>query len=138
MAVYSLGDWAIGAAATQVPDNNDDEVVTELEGILALLCVVRFIYGSGGSSCRVYLQTSADQGVTWFDIACFLFTATNDQKRVNLSGLTPVTTPVQVSDASLTDNTAVDGALGDRFRVKIVSTGTYADSTLVSVRIHTR
>lgn len=137
--IYSLGDWSITTAATQVPDNDDAEVIEDLEGALALLFVARMVYGSGGTNVKVYLQTSLDQGTTWFDIACIVFTTTNnDQKVVNLSGLTPKTTPTQVSDASITDNTCLDGVLGDRFRVKIVSTGTYAGSTLVSCRIHVR
>lgn len=136
--IYSLGDWSITAEDTQFPNNADAEVVSDLEGLLALLLVIRFIYGSGGTNCKAYLQTSLDQGTTWFDIACVVFTTANDQKVVNLSALTPKTTPLQVSDASLTDNTCVDGVLGDRFRLKIVSTGTYADSTLLSARIHVR
>lgn len=136
--IYSLGDFQITVQETQVPDENDPETITDLEGCLALLLVLRFVYGTGGTNVKVYLQTSLDQGTTWFDIACVVFLLANDQRVVNLSALTPKTTPTQVTDASLSDNSSLDGVLGDRFRVKVVSTGTYATNTLVSARIHVR
>jgi hypothetical protein len=39
---------------------------------------------------------------------------------------------------SLAADTALDGTLGDRLRATVVSTGTYAGSTVVSVRANVR
>jgi hypothetical protein len=93
--------------------------------------------GTGGTTAKVYIQTSLDQGATWVDIACLAFTTTGAVKVVNLSGLTPKTTPVTPTDGALTDDTCVDGVLGDRLRAKIVTTGTYANA-IVSVRVAVR
>lgn len=131
--ISSLGDFTVGAAGTQTGD-----WVTGLDGALAIAASMRLAYGSGGSTIKVYLQTSLDQGTTAIDIACFTYTTASANKARNLSALTPKTTDVTPSDGALTDDTSVDGILGDRFRVKIVSTGTYAGSTVLSARICAR
>lgn len=125
----SLGDIAIGAAGTQVT-----QAVTGLDGMTAVSIHARLVYGSGGTTVRAYVQTSLDQGQTWIDVACILFGTTSEAEVVNLSGLTPRTTPAAPTDGSLADDTGLDGILGDRLRVKAISTGTYAGSTVLSVR----
>ena len=123
----SLGNFSITAAGTAL-----GEAVEDLDGVLSLAAQMRLAYGSGGSTIKVYLQTSLDQGNTWQDIACFTFTTASATKSRNLSALTPKATDVAATDGALTDDTSVDGLLGDRFRVKVVSTGTYAGNTLLS------
>lgn len=124
---FSLGNFAITAAGTQVGD-----WVTGLEGMLAALLQGRFQWGSGGTACKLYIQTSVDQGQTPIDIACIVFNAVSENEVINLSGLTPKAAFVP-SDGALADDTLIDGVLGDRLRAKVVSTGTYAASTLLSV-----
>ncbi|RWP31816.1 hypothetical protein [Mesorhizobium sp.] len=131
--IYSLGDLAITAAGTQV-----GEWVTELDGMLAALAQLRLAYGSGGTTIRAYVQTSLDGGTTAVDIACALFGAASETAVLNFSALTPKLTQVTPTDGALADDTAVDGVLGDRLRLKVVSTGTYAGSTVLSTRIHAR
>ena len=94
-----------------------------------------FDYGSGGTTAKVYVQSSVDDGVTWFDIACFAHTTADLNRVCNLSALTPVTTIYTLTSDALTDDTTKDGLLGDRFRVRFVSTGTYAGSTTCKVFI---
>lgn len=132
-AIRSLGDFTIGAAGTQVGD-----WVTGLAGILAATLQARLAYGSGGTAIKVYIQTSIDEGTTPIDIACITFGTEGAQKVVNLSGSTPKGTPATATDATLADNTALDGVLGDRFRAKVVSTGVYAGSTVLSLRLAPR
>lgn len=124
---HSLGSFTITTAGTQTGD-----WVEDLEGALALAAQMRLAYGSGGTSISVYLQTSLDQGTTPTDIACFTFTTASAVKARNLSALTPKTSDVVPSDGGLTADTSVDGVLGDRFRIKLVSVGTYAGSTVVT------
>lgn len=124
----SLGNFTITTAGTQVGD-----AVDGLEGMLAATLQGRFQWGSGGTNCKLYIQTSLDQGNTWMDIACIVFGVTGEVDVVNLSALTPKTTQVTPSDGALSDDSVVDGVLGDRLRAKVVSTGTYAGSTLLSV-----
>jgi hypothetical protein len=135
MSIYNLtingasSDVTVTTAGTTICD-----AITGLTNLTAASIQARFVYGSGGTACKVYVQTSIDQGSTWVDVACVAFGTANATKVVNLSGLTPVTTPATPTDGTLTDNTCVDGILGDRLRVKVVSTGTYAGGTVVSVR----
>lgn len=125
----SLGDITITAAGTQTAT-----AVEELDGMLAATISARLAYGSGGTSVKAYVQTSLDQGTTWVDIACMTWTTSGSTKIVNLSGLTPKTTAATPTDGALSDDSAVDGILGDRLRLKVVSVGTYAGSTVLSVR----
>ncbi len=92
-----------------------------------------FDYGSGGTSLKVWVQTSVDGGSTWVDVACFAFTTSDARKVVNLSGLTPVTTLYTATDGTLADDTVKDGVFGARWRCKYTSVGTYAGSTTISV-----
>ena len=128
---FSLGDFSVGAAATQVGD-----VVDDLSGALAVTLSARLAYGSGGTSCYAVVETSLDQGVTWVQIARFDFTTSGLQKVMTVSGLTPRI--AAATAGSLAADTALDGTLGDRLRATVVSTGTYAGSTVVSVRASVR
>jgi hypothetical protein len=128
---FSLGDFSIGAAATQVGD-----VVDDLSGALAITLSARLAYGSGGTSCYAVVETSLDQGVTWVQIARFDFTTSGLQKLLTVSGLTPRIAAANAG--SLSADTALDGTIGDRLRATVVSTGTYAGSTVLSVRANVR
>lgn len=125
----SLGDVTITTAGTQTAT-----AVEDLDGILAATIYARLAYGSGGTTVRAYIQTSLDQGQTWIDVVSILFGTTSEAQVVNLSGLTPKTTAATPTDGSLTDDTCVDGVLGDRLRLKVVSAGTYAGPTVLTVR----
>lgn len=131
--VYDLGDITITAAGTTT-----GTAVTDLDGMLAAAVQLRLAYGSGGTNIKAYVQCSADQGTTWYDVACVLFTTASEVALLNLSALTPKTTQVVPTDGTLTDDTAVDGLLTDRMRVKVISTGTYAGSTVLSARLVAR
>lgn len=108
--------------------------ITGLTGMQSLTATLDFRYGSGGTSVKAYLQTSTDSGNTWIDIACFAVATTSLKKAYNFSALTPVTA-VTPTDGSMSDNTQLDGILGDRVRLKVVSVGTYAGSTLLVGRM---
>jgi len=131
--LYDLVDRTITTAAEYTSD-----AVEDLDGIFSLGVQLRFTYGSGGTAARVYIQTSFDQAVTWVDIACVLFTTASAHKLLNLSALTPKTSAVTPTDGAMTDDTALDGFLGDRVRVKLISTGTYAGTTQLTGRIVAR
>ena len=72
------------------------------------------------------------------DIFCAAFTTAAGFKIVNLSGLTPRTTVLTPTDATLADDTVVDGVLGDRLRMKITSTGTFGSGSVISARVACR
>lgn len=131
--LYSLGDFTITTAGTQT-----GEWVTDLEGMLAAAVSLRLSWGSGGTTVRAFVQTSLDGGTTATDIACVLFGTASEHAILNFSALTPKTTQVSSTDGALADDTAVDGVLGDRLRLKVVSTGTYAGSTILTARVTAR
>lgn len=131
-AQYSLFDGAITTAVT----GEASDAVEDLEGMIACTVQFRFAYGSGGTSLTVYLQTQLDAD-TWVDIACVVFGTATETAILNFSGLTPKTTQVTPTDGALTNDTAVDGILGSKMRIKRTSVGTYANSTL-SVRLTAR
>ena len=132
-ASIPLGNFQIGVAGTQL-----GTAQTGLLGMTALSCQVRFAYGSGGTKTNIYLQTSIDQGQSWFDIANFAFTTSSGVNEINLSGLTSVTTPTAAVNLALADNTSFNGPLGDQIRAVVVSTGTYGGGTLAAVNCAAR
>lgn len=129
--VYNLGDFTVTAAGTQT-----GEPITDLDGMLAATLSARLAYGSGGSTVIVVVDASLNQGTTWAEIARFDFATAGAEKVVNLSGLTPRTAPLAL--AALSAEGCNDGVLGDRLRARVISTGTYAGSTVVSVRAAVR
>src|SRR5712691_878680 len=85
-----------------------------------------FTYGSGGTTCKSWVQTSLDGGLTWIDIMSFAFT-TATLVKVSVASLYIATAAALTpTDGALADNTILNGLLGDRVRAKVTTTGTYA------------
>ena len=114
-----------GTASTAVP--------TGVGSAVAVTLTVTFVYGSGGTTLKVWIQTSLDGGTTWIDIACMTATTSSKVNVCNLSGRTPVTTLYAPLDGTLADDTCKDGIVGPLFRTKRTTTGTYAGGTTLSV-----
>jgi hypothetical protein len=96
--------------------------------------VAQFTFGSGSTvTAKAYIQTSIDGGTTWYDIACFAFAEATAAKYLSVSTLTPVNADVTPTTGTLTDDTSVNGLLGDRIRMVVTSTGTYAGGTTLEV-----
>ncbi len=123
-----IAQQTIAAAGTVV-----GEEMAVPQGIRNLAVLATFVYGAGGTAVKVYIQTSLDGGTSWQDIMCLTFTTATAKKysSVKLDVATgPALTP---TDVTLTDNTIVDGVLGDRVRCKFVSTGTYTGVTTLNI-----
>lgn len=82
----------------------------------------------GGTTAKAWVQTSIDGGTTWVDIANFALTTSTAARMYHLTpvAVTSIATP---TDGTLADNTAVNGLLGDRVRVKLTTTGTYTGAS---------
>ncbi|MGE0289036.1 MAG: hypothetical protein AB7I42_23075 [Bradyrhizobium sp.] len=108
--------------------------VSGVGGALLAAVQAKFTYGSGGTNAKAYLQTSLDSGTSWVDVACFAFT-TSSATRIFRVGMGPGTGTALLTptDGTLTDDTQVNGVFGDQFRVKLISTGTYAGNTTLAV-----
>lgn len=92
-----------------------------------------FLYGAGGTTTKVWLQTSLDGGATWIDIANHAFTTAALSKVSAVVSTTALAAGATPGDAALADNTIVSGLFGDRFRVKYTTTGTYTGATSLAV-----
>lgn len=86
-------------------------------------------YVSGGTTAKAYVQTSLDGGTTWHDIACFAFGTAGATKRGHISRQQTLAIGAPTT-GTLTDDTLVQGYLGDRLRVAFTSTGTYVGAVL--------
>jgi hypothetical protein len=98
-----------------------------------------FDWGSGGTTAKVYVQTSFDGGTTWCDVASFAFT-TADLKKVSCltDQIAPAAQAFTPTDGTLADNTVVNGVMGDMWRAKLTTTGTYAGNTNIAVYLNAR
>lgn len=133
------GDYTLAAlGVTTALSASTQTSIQDLDGMKAVTIEAQFAYGSAGTSAKVWIQTTLDAGQTWLDIANFAFTTASATKVINLSGLTPVTTGITPTDGSMADNTVQDGVLGSALRAKITTTGTYAGTTSLSVRVNVR
>jgi len=97
-----------------------------------------FVYGSGGTTCKSWVQTSLDGGLTWIDIASFAFTTVTATKVSVLSLYIATAAALTPTDGSLADNTILNGLLGDRVRCKLTTTGTYGGNTTLALAMVTR
>ena len=102
-------------------------------GTRALAVQVNFTYGSGGTSAKLYVQTSLDKGITWIDIACFALTTASARRASVVHLTTALAANVTPADGALADNTILNGLLGDRVRTKLTTVGTYAGNTRIQV-----
>lgn len=123
-------DLTITAAATVTCD---PVLINASEGFGAQL---RFAYGSGGASVKAYLQGSLDGGNTYFDLACVLFATASEVANLGfrfgaVSAFAP-TNGTMADDSILNSGTI---PVVDRLRLKVISAGTYAASTLLSGRV---
>lgn len=95
----------------------------------------KFVRAGGGTNTKVWVQTSLDGGVTWFDIACFAFLTTTANKlhalRLDVpTVMTPATVP---ASATLADDTVLNGIWGDKIRTLLTTTGTYTGASSIEV-----
>jgi hypothetical protein len=113
-----------GVAGTSIVD------LVEM-GYLGVVAV--FTYGSGGTTAKFWVQTSFDLGVTWVDVMSFAFATATATKFSAVKKGIAVAGGITPSDATLADNTILDGVLGDRLRVKYTTVGTYAGGTTIAI-----
>lgn len=118
--------------------SNTWQIDSAAGGVRNLTAQFNFTYGSGGTSVACYLQTSIDGGATWTDIAAFNVTTSSLRQIINLTSGTAVTTFYTATDGALSANTCKDGCFGTKYRVKIISVGTYAGGTTLAVDVSTK
>jgi hypothetical protein len=114
--------------------NSNIATATGLTAANRVNLVAVFSYTSGSTpTLKASVQTSLDQGATWLTIATFAFTTSNATKYLAVDAAAGISSAVSVSTNDLSDDTAINGLLGDRIRMSITTTGTYTDA---SIAIH--
>lgn len=142
----NLGDVALAAinaatAETVITSAADIQGVTQayfdrLDGMVGATISANFVWGSGSGTLKVIVYTTINQGITWIEVARLAFAAASKETVINLTNA-PRTTPY--APIALSDDSSVDGILGDRFKVSILKAGTvYAGNTSLSVRLNAR
>lgn len=93
--------------------------------------------GTGGTSIDAYIQTSLDNGLSWFDIANFHFLTTPGTKLsvVVWDPATPFPANTTPGSAALTANTVLNGVMGDRIRALVTTVGTYSGGTTLGIDV---
>ncbi len=101
---------------------------------MAVAAQVMITYGSGGTTLDVTLQTSFDGGTTWCDAGnVHIGVGPTTKSVIAISSTTSMTVPAAATDGGMTTNIVIPGMVGSWWRVKVVSTGTYAGGTTVRV-----
>lgn len=105
-----------------------------LTGMNYLSAQINFVYGSGGTNGKFWIQTTYDGAATWTDIICFAVTTAN--KRVTSSVcayIAPAAQAAVATDGTLADDTIIQGTIGSYIRLKYTTTGTYGGSTTATI-----
>jgi hypothetical protein len=90
-----------------------------------LINVLKVSNAGGAGTLTVYFQYSADDGQTWNDFAAPQSSNSAGTWYVPVSTIVagPTSALASVSDGALTANTAVQGPIGDRLRIKYTVAG---------------
>ena len=126
--IQLLGDISITVPGTYYGPDIEGLGIAGLDGMAAFTVQLRFAYGAGGTSVTPFLQSSLDQGTTWFDIWCEAFTTSSAVKIANLAANAAAASVVP-GDGTLSPGT-LSGYLGDRLRLKAIVLGTYTNTVL--------
>lgn len=123
-------DWSVTAPGTFV-----GAWQTELEGMESAAVQLRCLYGSGGTGIVACLQSSLDQGQTAYDVAVVKFATAQRLVIFEVAGRTTTAVIAPGSNgldaAAAPENEGILApVLGDRLRLVLIVTGTYAGTTL--------
>lgn len=87
--------------------------------------------GSSTATTTAWIEMTPDGGTNWADIACFEYGAASASgiSYQSCNGTTAVNATAALTEGSLSNNTSINGLLGDQYRVKVTTTGTYGAGT---------
>jgi hypothetical protein len=110
------------------------EVKMLAPGTKTLSAQAVFVRAAGGTTTKVYVQTTFDGGATWVDIMCLAFATTTATEISSVRTDIAVAASYTPTDGTLTDDSIKDGLIGDRVRVKYVVAGTYSGASSIAVQ----
>lgn len=102
-----------------------------VDGATAISLTAKFVRAAGGTTAKFWIQTSVD-GLVWADIANFAFTTSSLNKAAAVTE-SVAHTHATILDGTLGDNLILNGYLGNRFRVKYTTTGTYTGASTIEI-----
>lgn len=110
------------------------DVIKNAGAVAGISVFCEMVGGAGGTSITMFVQTSLDGGVTWFDIMAFPFT-TSVPRQLGLISRNDqaIASGVTLSLFSLppgTNGAAINAPLGDQFRFAYSSVGTFSGTKL--------
>jgi hypothetical protein len=111
------------------------DVVSIPRGVNVIACQAAFTRAGGGTTTDVFIQTSLDNGSTWIDIMQFALTTTTVTKVSAVRPFIATSANITPTDGSLSDNTILDGLIGDRLRAKTVVAGTYTGASSLTLNV---
>ena len=111
-----------------------DEVSIPYDADL-LACQAVFTRAGGGTTTDVFIQTSLDNGSTWIDLVQWAFVTTTVTKISAVRSSIAMAANVTPTDGGLSDNTILDGLIGDRLRAKTVVVGTYTGASALALNV---
>jgi hypothetical protein len=123
-----LSQHTLAAAETYVTDP-----VRLAPGTKTLAVLAKFVRAGGGTTAKAYVQTTLDNGSTWMDVASLAFATTTANQLAVVKTDVAVAAAVVPTDGTMTDDTILDGVLGDRVRVKLITVGTYSGASHITV-----
>jgi hypothetical protein len=124
------------ATVTQAAATYTTTPVLYLAGMMYVAFETIFTRASGGTTLDAYLQTSFDGGTTWVDIANHSYVTTGASKISACNGyIAPASQGFAPGDGALAANTIIQGALGDRLRLKYVVVGNYVGTFSASALV---
>ena len=125
-----------GLVITTALTNTIEGTIAGYFGLDGMMVEADFTYGSAGTTVDVFIQTTFD-GTNWFDIMNFAFATTTARSAMAVVRGN-VATPATLTDGTMTNDTSQAGLLGDQIRVKLLTIGTYATATTLSIRVMPR
>jgi len=104
------------------------EAMGQEEASYITLQVFLTFAGAGGTTIDVYLQTSLDNGQSWWDVIHLGVLAATVEKAASIRKYIAQSAPARLAavDGTLALDTVYDGFFGQTWRIKYVIVGTYA------------
>lgn len=131
MIAYEVTNPAAGTVTQEITQHMGQGKTKSYVGVQSNL-----LTPAGGTSIKVYLQTSFDDGVTWWDVACHAFLVAALVKASALSNAVAAAVRTAAVDGTLADDTIFNGFFGLRWRLKVVTVGNYTGTSVFRVNIN--
>jgi len=138
--VTRSGTYTLAALSiTTAQASSAQTAITDLDGMSAANLVAELLGGTGGTTVVALVQTTLDNGATWYDVARFDFNTADSPpaEGVKFCVVEAESAKAITAYAALAVEGVNDGLLGNQLRAVITSTGTYTNTALaVRAAVH--